>query len=125
MSIYIASKTKHAAQWKWLREQGVKIISTWIDEAAPGQTQDYTDLWNRCLAEAQQATCLILFKGNDTEQLKGAFIEAGAALAAGRPVLAVGFDDTATFLHHPLVERLSSIEDAVQRAFKLEKANAA
>jgi len=50
--IYIASKSKHAPQWRALRDSGVPIISTWIDEAGEGETLDWTALWKRCIHEA-------------------------------------------------------------------------
>ena len=86
--IYIASKTRHADKWRALRASGTTILSTWIDEAGTGETQDFADLWIRCVREA--ATCdALVFYAECGDVLKGAFVEVGAALAAGRPVYIV------------------------------------
>ncbi len=91
--IYIASKTVHADRWRLLRDKiGEPIISTWIDEAAPGQSVDLNDLWQRCLLEASSCKVLIAYRERD-EVFKGAWVEIGAALVAGVPVFAVGLDE--------------------------------
>lgn len=38
--IYGASRTSHAEKWKAWRSAGLPIVSSWIDEAGPGQTKD-------------------------------------------------------------------------------------
>lgn len=91
--IYIASKTKHADRWRFLRDQiGEPIISTWIDEAGPGESSDLSDLWHRCILEASSADILILYR-EPGDALKGAWVELGAALASGVIVYAVGIDE--------------------------------
>ena len=103
--IYIASKIKHAPIWRALRDKGIPIISSWIDEAEPGQTEDFADLWTRCINEASHAGALILY-AEEGEVLKGAYIEVGAALASKVPVFLVdSFVNPMTFQHHPLVTR--------------------
>lgn len=87
--IYIASKTRHADRWIKLREAGAPIISTWIDEAAPGASANLDDLWHRCIAESSSCAVLIVYREPE-DILKGAWIEMGAALACGIPVFAVG-----------------------------------
>jgi hypothetical protein len=110
--IYIASKTRHAEQWRTLRAEGWPIISTWIDEAGPGETADFADLWRRCIHEATHAERLILV-ATYGEVLKGAFIEVGAALAAGVPVYYVGESLLSnSFLHHPLVTTCATLDEA-------------
>src|SRR5690349_2919340 len=39
-----ASLPERVDMWKRLRDSGVNIIATWIDEAGPGQTQDLSEL---------------------------------------------------------------------------------
>lgn len=78
--IYVASKTAHASMWREYRSVGAPIISTWIDEAGAGETTDFADLWTRCVMEARDALCLVLYR-LPGEILKGALVEAGAALA--------------------------------------------
>jgi hypothetical protein len=89
MKIYIASKTKHAQKWIKLLRRGHNIISTWILEAGEGESTDLTGLSIRCIVEATEADVLILYCENG-ELLKGALLEAGAALGAGKEVRQVG-----------------------------------
>lgn len=89
--IYIASKTKHAWRWRQLRDSGVPVISTWIDEAGEGESADLSDLWRRCIEESKSAKALILYKEPE-DTLKGAWVELGAALASGTKVYAVGIE---------------------------------
>jgi hypothetical protein len=112
--IYTASKTKHAEKWRGLRAAGHRIISTWIDEAEPGQTADYSELADRCRAEIAGADYVLLYCEPD-EILKGAIIEAGMALALGKPVRCVGDcpSISAVFAKHPLWTGFPTIADAV------------
>lgn len=112
--IYMASKTAHAPRWRKLRALGLPIISTWIDEAGVGETKCFTDLWRRCASEAAEADALIVYR-EPGEVLKGAFVEVGCALTAGKPVFAVGCDDL-SFTHHALVTRVPDLESAIQAA---------
>lgn len=114
MTIYIASKTSHAERWKALRASGHRIIATWIDEAGEGQTSNISELAQRCIREAVDADVTILFCERG-ETLKGALIEAGAALAAGREVRCVGTCNNLSrvFSAHPLWTEWPTIEDAL------------
>lgn len=112
--IYIASKTAHGRDWRELRATGVPIISTWIDEAEAGATSDWPDLWSRCVEEASTCAALVVYR-EPGEVLKGAWVEVGAALAAGRPVFAVGIDEFSV-RHHPGITRCDLLADAVGRA---------
>ena len=86
-----------------LRSNGIPIISSWIDEAEVGQTEDFADLWTRCIDEASHAGALIAYM-EDGEVFKGAFIEIGAALASKVPVYVVCSSSiTLSFQKHPLV----------------------
>ena len=87
--IYVASKTKHAPTWRQLRDFGFPICSTWIDEAAQGQTKSWPDLWSRCVREAACSDALVLYHETG-EVLKGALVEVGVALGEGIPVFWVG-----------------------------------
>lgn len=100
-AIYTASKTVHAPRWREMRAAGWSVISTWIDEAGAGETACFEDLWKRCIGEAASADAVLLYR-EPGEVLKGAFIEAGAALASGKPVHAVGCAEF-SFVSHPLV----------------------
>lgn len=112
--IYIASKTKHAEKWRARRLGGLPINSTWIDEAGVGETACFADLWTRCIREATSAKALVIYC-EPGDVLKGAFVEAGAALAAGVPVYAVGCDGF-SFVSHPNVTRCSDVDAAFAAA---------
>lgn len=89
VTVYVASKTKHAEMWKDLRRSGkVRVISTWIDEAGKGESIDRADLAARCIQEVIASDCLIVYY-EEGEYFKGAFIEIGAALAAEKPIYAI------------------------------------
>lgn len=90
MKIYIASKTKHAQKWVDLRNSGVNIISTWIDEAGDGQSPNLSDLCSRCISESMSCDAMVVY-AEDGDYLKGAFIEMGAALSVpNKPIYLVG-----------------------------------
>ena len=114
MKIYIASKTKHAAKWRNLRSQGFNIISTWIDEAGAGESKDLSDLAIRCVNEAKTADRLILYC-EDSDILKGALIEVGAALAAGVRCFVVGYSPSleTALNRHPLWIWTATLKDAL------------
>lgn len=109
--IYIASKAHHGPRWLALRDAGVPVVSTWIEESGAGQTSDWPDLWSRCVSEAASATALVLYR-EPGETLKGAWVEAGAALAHGVPVFAVGCDEFSV-RHHPSVTPCATLDDAL------------
>lgn len=85
--IYVASRVLHGGIWRDYRANGHPIISTWIDEAGEGQTADMGELWTRIVDEIRRSTCLVLVvHGIGDLPLKGALVEAGIALALGKPV---------------------------------------
>lgn len=117
-AIYIASKTRHADRWRTLRDRvGEPIISSWINEAGEGETSDWTDLWDRCASEASRAAVTIVYHEGD-DVLKGALVEAGAALASGRAVFVVG-DPPGSWVHHRNVRRFPSMKEAIAASREL------
>lgn len=111
--IYVASRASisgRAEMWKELRdEKGWNIISTWIDESGPGQTECMTELWQRITTEVSSCDSLILYFGQNDRLLKGALVEAGMALSLGKHVFVV-FEERAemkailgSWLAHPNV----------------------
>lgn len=119
--IYITSKTKHADQWRLLRDKlGYPVISTWIDEAGEGQSKDLADLWDRCIREASTAKVLVIYRESD-EVLKGGWIELGAALASGVTVLAVGIEGF-TVAKDRRIRHFPHQRDAFDEAYRLASA---
>lgn len=91
MSAYVASRTRHGAMWRRLREAGHVITSSWIDEADEGQTDDFGELWLRIEEEIATSDVLV-FYGEPLDfveggGMKGAFVEVGLALAYDVPVV--------------------------------------
>jgi hypothetical protein len=111
--IYVASKVKRANYWKQLRSYGWCIISTWIDEAGEGQTVDVSELSKRCIDEIRNCDYLLLYAEAD-DDLCGALIEAGAALAFGKPVRCVAtMHRFSVFDKHPSWKRFGSVAEAL------------
>jgi hypothetical protein len=118
--IYIASKAKHGWMWLNLRATGLPIISTWINESEPGQTDDWSDLWSRNLTEASSASAIVVYN-EPGERMKGALVEVGAALARGVPVFWYGprHDPEGkeyTVARYPLVRVCGSLGQAIRLA---------
>jgi len=116
-TFYTASKVKHAPLWLSLRKHGYTITATWIDEAGEGQTADYAELAERCLNEIKASDFLLLYC-KPGQLLKGALIEAGAALALDKEVRCVGNCHTISrvFKSHPLWKRYPNILSAISDA---------
>lgn len=122
--IYIASRATedYAATWRRLREEHrVPITCTWIDEVGKGES-DYTELWPRIAEEIRNSFGLILYAAKDDFPLKGAFIEAGMALAMGKPVVCVLPDvvlekhtcrPIGSWIRHPNVRVVSTVTAAI------------
>ena len=119
LKIYVASRASipaRAALWRNLRDRhGARIISSWIDEAGAGETEDFADLWARILREVEACDRLVLYVEVGDFPLKGALIEVGAALALGKAVWVIGMGialeehscrPIGSWIHHPRVERI-------------------
>lgn len=115
MKMAVASKTKHAEMWKLLRETGYPIISTWIDEAGPGETDDFEDLAKRCINDVITADLLLLY-AEPGEILKGALIEAGACLGSDNYVVLAGECESlsSVFKEHPNWLSFPSLDEALK-----------
>jgi hypothetical protein len=116
-----ASNPEFAEWWRHLRSTGANLVSTWID-VQNGSPIDYEVLWSNITKEIQSCDRLVLYIKPDDFPLKGALIEAGMALALGKPVYIVAPDvvvDSNTFgpigswINHPLVQFTDNIIDAV------------
>lgn len=123
--IYIASRAsipERAALWREYRRRGVPITSSWIDEDGEGQTESFTDLWDRITNEIAAADRLILYAEANDFPLKGALIEAGMALGMRREVTVClpnvelqsrNFRPIGSWIAHSLVVREDDIEKAM------------
>lgn len=125
---YIASRAsipERSAAWRKLRDDGWHIVSSWIDEAGEGQTEDMADLWSRIEREVCCAERLILYVEPGDFPLKGALIEVGMALASEIKVFVVAprveleprsCRPIGSWMHHPCVKQVHSIEEALEGA---------
>jgi fermentation-respiration switch protein FrsA (DUF1100 family) len=125
MGIYVASRAstpERPAMWRALRDAGHPIISTWIDEAGEGETACNRELWQRIEREVTAASALVLYVEPQDFPLKGAYVEAGMALAAGVPVIVVApgvelqertLRPLGSWAMHPLVSFAEDVEAAL------------
>lgn len=125
-SVYVASRASNPerpAMWRELRAQGRPIISTWIDEAGPGETADMGELWARIEREVRGSCGVVLYARGEDFPLKGALVEVGMAIGAGLPVAVVlpdGVEDwhscrpVGSWVRHPLVQFHATPEGAMR-----------
>lgn len=130
-AFYVASRAsvpERSAMWRHLRDHGVKITSSWIDEAGEGETACMVDLWRRIEAEVRKSDALILYAEPDDFPLKGALIEVGMALGMGKRVLIVAPDVTlepkslrplGSWAMHPLVTFHLTMQHALNHAWSI------
>jgi hypothetical protein len=123
--VYVASRAsvpERAAFWREMRAAGAPIISTWIDEAGPGETADLGELWARIGREVASARWLVAYVEPGDFPLKGALVEVGMALALGKPVTlcapGVQIEERScrpigSWMRHPLVTRLDDVHLAL------------
>lgn len=125
-SIYVASRASipsRAAMWGAYRSSGYPIISSWIDEAGPGQTDDMSELWYRIGREIAQSKALVLYVGLDDLPIRGALVEVGMAIANDIPihvaceyVMESSGRPLGSWVSHPLVKLHSNVDDAMKAA---------
>jgi hypothetical protein len=126
-TIYVASRAslpERPAMWRRLRDdEGFDIVSTWIDEAGEGETEDFADLWDRISCEIAMADKVVLYAESCDFPLKGALIEAGIAIGMGKPVIVclpgVQLDGRSSrpigsWVSHPLVLRIDDLTEAMR-----------
>lgn len=126
---YIASRTfdQYIKRWKELRDvQGFTIVSSWID----GCKEVDQGLWSQIAEELAGAERLVLYVENGDFPLKGALVEVGMALGAGIKVFVVApgveidpesYRPIGSWLTHPLVTQVATIEEALIGASKTLK----
>lgn len=87
-TIYIASRTRHAARWRRLRDAGAPVVSGWLDAASDLMGVELSALWTRIGEEigtlARQGGALVAYLDEgDVLDARGVLVEVGMALAAG------------------------------------------
>jgi hypothetical protein len=124
-TFYIASRASILARpqrWCDMRDkQGIRIISTWIDDAVQGGAPNLEGLWERIVAEITRCDCLVLYVEPEDFPLKGAFVEVGMALALDKPVRIVAHGlvvdpvdckPLGSWAKHPNVRFMDTVENA-------------
>jgi hypothetical protein len=121
--VYIASRAsipERSAMWRKLRSDGWRITSSWIDEAGPGQTANYADLWARIEREIRAADMLVFYAESYDFPVKGALVEVGMALGMGKPVIVcmpgvelvdATLRPVGSWIRHPLVTRIDNLRE--------------
>lgn len=132
LAIYVASRAsapERPAMWRRFRDQGFRIVSSWIDEDGQGQTDDLAELWQRISDEVAGSYGVVLYAEAEDFPLKGALIEVGIALGLNKPVVVclpnVTLDPRScrpigSWINHPLVSRNDDVQAALTAISKGE-----
>lgn len=124
MRFYVASRAsipERSAMWRRYRDSGINIVSSWIDEAGAGETEDFTELWSRIQGEIASSDCLVFYAEPEDFPLKGAYIEVGMALGMMKRVFVVlpgvnlegaTYRPLGSWIRHPFVRRMPSLDAA-------------
>lgn len=122
--VYVASRAslpELPAMWRQLRDEGADTTSSWIDIQDEG-AQDYAELWSSIEAQIRASDRLVLYARAEDFPLKGALVEVGMALGAGKPVLVVldsvvpdpeSFRPVGSWMRHPGVRIVTYLQRAV------------
>lgn len=128
MKIYGASKLKYAPLWRKLRQEWIEheFTNTWIDtylDAGGGTLPDICrTAWIKNVEDVLRADCVLLFAGYHDELLRGAILEAGVAIGAGRQVIVTGLSSSyGSWQFHPAVIRIPTLDNV--REFLRENPN--
>ena len=117
--VYTASNTARAQLWLTLREDPdwafCDFTASWPAKVARGEefsacAAAYAKHWKQDIAEIKDSDFVLLWGRDD--RLKGALVEAGAALAFGLKVITIGLPDQHSWSHHPQVIRCYSLVQA-------------
>jgi hypothetical protein len=123
--IYVASRAsipERSAMWRKFRDEGYPIISSWIDEAGDGETNDFGNLWLRISREISYCDRVVLYAETEDFPLKGALIEVGIALGMRKPVIVClpnvvlsggSYRPLGSWVMHPLVRRIDCVSIAL------------
>lgn len=116
LRVYPASKVKHAQKWIDLQESESYLFfhARWLKASkkeADFNNGAFAHLWEMCQEDVQSADVVLIY-AEEGDRLKGAFVEAGMALAFGKKVLAVGCQGT--WVHHKNVRRFDTLEQALE-----------
>jgi nucleoside 2-deoxyribosyltransferase len=118
--LYTASNLRHAEKWRALcaESRHVQCHARWLKHSAmgtPDTAEHAAEFWPQDEQDVRDADAVLVY-AEDGDQLRGALVEAGIAIAAGIPVIVVGdHPDYGTWQHHPGVMRVRSLEAAMRK----------
>lgn len=127
--VYTASKLHHRPLWLKLREDPdwdfVQWTATWVNsldvmaelQGRDVAIDDYTVGWSQNIRDVRASDFILLYGGSH-DALRGALIEAGAAIACGITVITVALDANHNWAYHPGVRNYSSFRDARAYLYK-------
>ena len=119
LKIYIASKFAHGKRWRALELEWEEFYFTsrWptlYHDSVPDEGVFTKIGWIHDIEDVTRADVVLVYGGDqDDDHLRGALVEAGAALALGKMVVVVGSNpDFGTWQHHPNVHPVGTLEAA-------------
>jgi len=116
--VYLAGKTSERGYFRGLAgvwSTSIQFVSSWVDNPPCEPTRENARLfWLEDINDVRGADFVVVFASTDpANPLRGALVEAGAALAQGTQVVLVGdCPEFSTWQHHPLVTKFDSTIDA-------------
>jgi hypothetical protein len=132
IKIYVASRAsipERGIMWRDLRSRGANIVSSWINEQ---EETSLESLWTNITEEIKSCDRIVMYVEQDDFPLKGTLIEAGMALALGKPVYIVApnlvleettFRPLGSWANHPLVKFIDKLESAIFDSNPVSKHN--
>tara|TARA_Y100000004_G_scaffold182189_1_gene228662 strand:- start:1442 stop:1930 length:489 start_codon:yes stop_codon:yes gene_type:complete len=102
MKVYVASKVWHAPKWREhldvFKHFNASVTSRWIDYADDSDIVQNRkgELWQHCLEDIQKADAMVVYCERFDEQQRGVLVEAGHAMALGKPVVCINTCETFT-----------------------------
>lgn len=117
--IYFASKLHHADKWRALcaSTPDIQAHARWLKHIAvgtPDRPEDAPDFWLQDEQDVKDADAVIVYAEGD-DQLRGALVEAGMAIAYGVVVVVVGDHPFyGTWQYHPGVVRVPDLDAALE-----------
>jgi hypothetical protein len=124
--VYIASKIKYAPRlcdlrYEW-KQHGIDLHARWFDQAAHEESatpEDFHIFWMVDQHDVETSRALIVY-AEPGDELRGALVEVGIAIANGIPVFIAGdCSSFGTWRHHPACVKATTLENAKTMILRL------
>lgn len=121
LRLYPASKYWHAHVWRSAleRDRTLFCCARWVYHSlaeTPDIARECRESWQQNVQDIKDADVVVVW-GKSEDQLRGALVEAGIALAFGIPVILAGtHDDHGSWQYHPLVIPMPDFDAALRHA---------